>query len=82
MARVVWKFGVHEPQVPCDHKFLHADYIDGRPYVWLEVDPTKGYIENPYLVYPTGHSAIPDHAEHQATMINRDTNTVWHIYKH
>lgn len=82
MARVVWKFRMHEPQVPSDHKFLHADVLDNRICFWLEVDPNSPMIANPYSEYPTGLVEVPKHGEHMASVINRVNNTVWHIYKH
>jgi hypothetical protein len=82
----VWKFplDIADGQTitaPTDATVLHLAMQDGRPCLWLLVDPTKERVEMKIKVIGTGWSPVDTTTwQYIGTVLENGGRLVWHCF--
>lgn len=90
MSRTIWKYGIEVTdrfalEIPGNFKVLcvknqnrNGSFVDGRPCMWIDVDPAIQSASHNFFVVGTG-GPIPDGARHYiGTWL--DGPFVWHLF--
>lgn len=89
MKKVILKFELSEKgnqriELPLDYEILALQTQNGKPYLWILVDPNKPKETEMFEIYGTGHEIHYDMGidrEYVGTWQEQGGLLVWHLFK-
>lgn len=90
MKKVIWKFELNEKgnqqiKLPLDYEILALQTQQGKPCLWVLVDPNKPKETEIFEIYGTGHPIHYDMGidrEYVGTWQEQGGLLVWHLFKY